>query len=62
MFPCWLFFLLANSGEVVLHFGWRQSLEAILVADSNFNVVLCHLTFEAFLQSQDGRLNGILQL
>lgn len=52
---------LANGGQVVLHLGWREALEAILVADANLDVVRSHLAFEALLQSQDGRLDGILQ-
>lgn len=38
-----------NGCQVVFHLRWGESFEASLVADPNFNVLLCHLTFKTLL-------------
>ena len=41
-----------NGCQVVFHLSWGESFEAGLIADPDFNVLLCHLTLEAFLKNQ----------
>lgn len=41
-----------NGCQIVFHLSWGESFEAGLVADPNFNVLLCHLTLKAFLKTQ----------
>lgn len=38
--------------QVVLHLSWGESFEASLIADPDFNVLLCHLTLKALLKYQ----------
>lgn len=38
--------------QVVLHLSWGESFEAGLIADPDFNVLLCHLTLKALLKHQ----------
>lgn len=38
--------------QVVFHLGWGESFEASLIADPDFDVLLCHLTLKAFLKNQ----------
>ena len=35
--------------------------EATVITDANLDVVLSHLAFKPFLQSQDGGVNSVLQ-
>lgn len=53
--------MLLNRSEIILHFWRRQPPESILIADPYLYVVFCHLTFKAFLQSQNGCMDSILQ-
>lgn len=39
-----------NGCQVVFHLSWGESFEAGLIADPDFNVLLCHLTLKAFLK------------
>ena len=54
--------LLRDRGKVIFYLRGLQSTKSWTVADSNFNVVLRHLTFKAFLQGQDSCVHCILQL
>ena len=36
--------------------------ESSVVADTNLNIILSHLTLKPFLQSEDGSVDGVLQL
>ena len=53
---------LSNVGEIVLDLLGREPPEALLVADADLHVVLVHLSLEALLQGEDGRVHGVLQL
>lgn len=48
--------------QVVLDLWRRKPSKTILVANSNLNVVLCHLSLKALLQGQDSCMDGIFQL
>lgn len=51
-----------NIGQIVLDIGWVQSAEAIGIADSYFYIIRIHLPLEAFLQRENRRVDGIVQL
>ena len=53
--------ILRDGGQVVFDLRWAQSTETIDITDTDFNVILSHLTFKAFLQGQNGCMNGIFQ-
>ena len=36
--------------------------ESSVVADANLNIILSHLPLKAFLESEDGSVDGVLQL
>lgn len=44
-----------DSCQVIFHLSWGESFEAGLIADPNFNVLLCHLTLKAFLKNPKHR-------
>ena len=41
---------------------WGQPPETVSVTDPDLDIVFRHLALESFLQSQDGRVDGVLQL
>ncbi len=53
---------LRDGRQIVLDFCGRKALESVGVADSDLDVVLCHLPLETLLESQDGGVHGVLQL
>jgi len=53
---------LSDGCQIVLDFGGSESFKTGFVAKPDFDVVLRHLTFEGFLEGEDGGVNGILQL
>ena len=36
--------------------------ESSVVADTNLNIILSHLALKTFLESEDGSVDGVLQL
>ena len=52
---------LYHGGQVILELGWFELFESMLIANRDLNVIFGHLTFEALLQSQNGRMNRILE-
>ena len=47
-----IFTLRNNGGKVIFDFCWGETTEALFIANSQFNVVFCHLAFKALLQGK----------